>query len=91
MGRERDPEIEFFRSFRCGFSRIFGGKIATFGVENPVEIWLKSISRLLTKRSKMGAFERVERAVKISPRRRSLTVMQSFRSMNVLCAGVAQW
>jgi len=38
IGPERDPKIEFFSRFRGSFVCILGGKIATFGVEKPVEI-----------------------------------------------------
>jgi hypothetical protein len=91
MGHERDRERQFPGRFRSSFSRIFSGEIATFGVEKSVEISLKSLPFLLAKRSKTGVFSESLATLKISCIRRSLTVMQSFRSMNVLCAGVAQW
>jgi hypothetical protein len=82
MGHERDRERQFPGRFRSSFSRIFSGEIATFGVEKSVEISLKSVSILLAKRSKKGSFEMRRCSAKIALHQRSLTVMQSFRSMN---------
>lgn len=98
IGRRGCPAIEFQSCLLRNFRVVFGVEVVVFAGEKPVEITLKSIPRLLTKRSKTGNFW----SLRCAPHeqyfcergdngRLFLTIVQSFRSMNGPCAGVAQW
>jgi hypothetical protein len=81
IGHEGNPQIKSWGAICYRICPDFGVEMTIFNGEKAVEITLKSLPILLTKRSKNSTF----RALSIDPAgctfQRSLTVVQSFRSM----------